>query len=480
MLLRRARTPPLLLLLALAAPTRAETPMAERLRQLEDAVRAQQQEIERLRAELERQRAARPQAEAAPQPPEAASAAAPAKPPFVPPDWLSKIAFFGDLRYRHEGFYHQPHRAEQDVTARNRERIRGRLGLRFTYSDELAATFRAATGDPNDPISTNENLTGIFTRKHVNLDWAYLTFSPGKSFALRPGAIAITAGKFPNPIFRTDEMVFDEDLALEGLAETVQLLDRPHGPLDQVRLHVLEWTFAEIANKEDGWLFGGQVNPALHVGPVALEAGLGQYWWLNPDLIAQALSRNTTAFTASGAPVANSAFNSSLTNTNRLVVANIQPPPTTPGKTPAAFTAITGYKSGFNQTNLTLAATVPDVVRARPLRLWGDYVYNWNAAGPPSGWTAGLRLGDTRSRGDWAFTGFYEHLGQEAAISSFAWSEFGTAGTNVEGPGVGIDYQLLGPFTLSARGFFTNFIERPKGVTNPTLTRFQLDALVRF
>src|SRR5579884_4006765 len=108
MLLRRARTPPLLLLLALAAPTRAETPMAER------------------------QRAARPQAEAAPQPPEAASAAAPAKPPFVPPDWLSKIAFFGDLRYRHEGFYHQPHRAEQDVTARNRERIRGRLGLRFT------------------------------------------------------------------------------------------------------------------------------------------------------------------------------------------------------------------------------------------------------------------------------------------------------------------------------------------------------------
>src|SRR5579885_2915863 len=126
MLPRRARTPPVLLLLALAAPARAATPMAQRLRQLEDAVRAQQQEIERLRA-------ARPQAEAAPQPPEAAKAAEPPKPPFVPPDWLSKIAFFGDLRYRHEGFYHQPHRAEQDVTARNRERIRGRLGLRFTY-----------------------------------------------------------------------------------------------------------------------------------------------------------------------------------------------------------------------------------------------------------------------------------------------------------------------------------------------------------
>ncbi|HLK10579.1 MAG TPA: putative porin [Candidatus Binatia bacterium] len=475
----------LLLIALLAAPAAAETPLERRLRQLEDAVRRQQQEIERLRAELRQQKAAGEAAEnraeeAQRQATATAATVEQAKPWFNPPDWLRKVSLFGDLRYRQEGFYHQPHRQGQEVTARNRERIRGRLGLRFAYSDELSATFRSATGDPNDPISTNDTLTGVFARKHVNLDWAYLTFTPGKTFDLRPGVLSITAGKFPNPIFRTDEMVFDEDLALEGLTQTVEVLGRPHGPLDQVRVRALEWTFAEVADKEDGWMLGGQVNPSLHFGTVLFEAGLGQYWWLNPDLIAQALSRNTTAFTASGAPVANSAFNPALANTNRLMTASIQPPTTTPGKTPPPFTAITGYKSGFNQTNLTLAATVPDVVRARPLRLWLDYVYNWEAAGPPSGWTAGLRLGETSARGDWALTGFYEHLGQEAAISSFTWSEFGTGATNVEGPGVGVDYQPLDPFTLSARSFFTNFINRPTGSTNPTLTRFQLDALVRF
>src|SRR5438132_1501863 len=106
-----------------------------------------------------------------------------------------------------------------------------------------------------------------------------------------------TAGKFPNTIFRTDEMVFDEDISAEGLSQTFQLLGQPLGALDQVKLHALEWTFNEISNKEDGWMFGGQVNPSLHFGDLQLEAGLGQYWWLNPDQIAQALSRNPTAFT---------------------------------------------------------------------------------------------------------------------------------------------------------------------------------------
>src|SRR6266571_52513 len=109
-----------------------------------------------------------------------------------------------------------------DTTASNRERIRARLGVRFAFSDELSATIRGASGNINDPISTNENLTGNFNRKSFNLDWAYLTFTPGQSFGIRPGAIAFTAGKFPNPIFRTDEMVFDEDISAEGLSHAGQ------------------------------------------------------------------------------------------------------------------------------------------------------------------------------------------------------------------------------------------------------------------
>src|SRR5207244_10800261 len=105
-------------------------------------------------------------------------------------------------------------------------------------------------------------------------------------------------------------MGFDEDLSPEGAGETFQLLAKPMGVLDQIKVHALQWTFTEVSNQQDGWMFGGQVNPALHFGDVEVEFGLGQFWWLNPDLIAQALNKNSTAFDATGKPIANAGFNS--------------------------------------------------------------------------------------------------------------------------------------------------------------------------
>ena len=51
-----------------------------------------------------------------------------------------------------------------------------------------------------------------------------------------------------------------------------------------------------------------------------LEGGVAQWWWLNPNFIAQALNTNS------------SLFNSNLVTTN-------------------GDGDITGYDSGFNQTN---------------------------------------------------------------------------------------------------------------------------------
>ena len=457
--------------------------MEQRMRLLEEELRRTKDELRTLKGRVEQQRAVgqATQKDLEETTATAKAASDAAKKSASLPDWLAKTTVFGDVRYRHEGYYNQPQQNGADVTARNRERVRARLGVKFAFNDELSATVRGASGNINDPISTNETLTGNFNRKNFNLDLAFITFAPGKSFGWRPGVASITAGKFQNPMFKPTELVFDEDLSPEGLSQTFQLLDRPYGALDQVKLHAMEWTFAEIANKQDGWMFGGQINPTAHFGDVQVEAGLGQFWWLNPDLIAQALSRNTTAFTASGAPVANSSFTSSLSNTNLLVTQKVQPPTQKGGKKPSAFTAITGYQSAFNQTNLALAATVPSVVAAQPLKVWLDYVHNWEAATDDAhGFQTGIRLGQTKTKGDWSIYGFYESLGQEAAISSFTSSEFGTAGTNVKGPALGIDYQLMNPLTVSARGYFTNFINRPSGTSNPTLSRIQLDALVRF
>ena len=472
----------------------AETSAERRLRQLELQLQRTQEEMKQLRKEIEQQKAVTKASQEQVQ--RAADNADLAKAKTAKlPDWMNSFTPFGDLRFRHEGFYNQPHLADQDVTANNRERIRARVGLRFAYSDEIAATVRLASGNINDPISTNQTLTGNFTPFSINLDWAYLTVAPGKTFGIRPGLVTVNAGKFPNPMFKVGELVWDDDLSPEGFNEIVALLDSPIGDpnsvsLDQVKLFAEQWTFSQINNRQDGWMFGGQVNPSMHVGTVQVEAGIGQYGWLNADQIAQATSRNTTAFTASGAAVPNPNFNSNLVNTNQIVVKHIQPP-TQKGKAqPAAFSATTGFVSDFNQTNVTLAATLPNVIEAQPLRFFFDYVNNWGAVGADKGFglQAGLRLGQTKVLGDWSAYALYEYLEQDAVVSAFTWSDFGLGGTNVKGPVIGIDYQLLNPLTLSARAYFTKFIDQPwvasqgtsNFVNNPTQTRLQLDAIMKF
>jgi len=138
------------------------------------------------------------------------------------PDWLNRTSFFGDIRYRHEGFYHSELQA--NIPTRNRERIRARLGLGVDVNEELSGKLRIVTGDANDPISTNQTLSELFTRKPINLDWAFITISPWQTIGLdkltgseKPMA-SVTAGKFPVPMFApgNSELVFDGDLSPEG------------------------------------------------------------------------------------------------------------------------------------------------------------------------------------------------------------------------------------------------------------------------
>jgi hypothetical protein len=458
--------------LAVHGAAEAAMTTEQRLRALEALVQQQQEEIKQLRGELRRQRDEAPQqAERADDKTKAAKADDKAKPAdkktAALPEWVNKFTPFGDIRIRQEGFYRQPRGGDDPPDhARNRTRYRWRLGLKYAYSEELGATIRLASGNPDDPISTNETLEGNFTRKNVNLDWAYLTVAPGKSFGMRPGLLTVNAGKFPNPMFKVGEMVFDEDLSPEGFNETVALLDQPIGPLDQVKLHVQQWSFEEIADAQDGWMFGGQVNPSLHFGNVLVEAGVGQYWWLNPDSIAVAGNTNSTICGL----------------TTNLVNAEVDGVPLQASGCPGDDDAVvTGFAGGFNQTNLTLAATVPDVVGSMPLRMFGDYVYNWQAPdGDAAGFMTGVRLGNPKDKGDWAAGLLYEYLERDATIGTFAWSDFGNGGTNQQGPVLQLDYQLLKPLTLTARGYFTRLIDAPPTLDNRTQIRMQLDALLRF
>jgi type II secretory pathway pseudopilin PulG len=139
-------------LVAGSGEARAETALERRLRQLEETVQQQQQEIRGLRRELEHEKTSgkltEQKAESTKQQVEPAAKA------WSAPDWLKRVTLFGDMRFRFEGFYNQPSSEGTKVTANNRERIRARIGLKFAPTDEVAFTVRATSGNPNDPIST--------------------------------------------------------------------------------------------------------------------------------------------------------------------------------------------------------------------------------------------------------------------------------------------------------------------------------------
>lgn len=430
----------------------AEPSAEERIRALERALEQQREEIRELRRLLNEQKTSATLTRQQAQQAEAKATAVETAQKRLP-RWLERLSLFGDLRVRYEGFYHRPEEAGEPVTIGGQARLRARLGATYRFGDELAATIMLASGNPNNPISNNQTFTDDFTPKAINLNWAYLTFTPGKTFGVRPGLVALTAGKFELPFFRVGELVYDNDLAVEGFSEVVQLLAEPIGPLQQVRLFAQQWAFNEALGEPDGWVFGGQVNPMLQLGPAQLELGIAQWWYLNPDQIAVGLNSN-----------------SSLVNTNLVVTGMVD-----------GEQEIVAYRSGFNLTNLTIAATVPNVLRQMPVKLFLEYVHNWQAATSRSnGIQVGAKLGQVQVRGDWAVSALYEFLAQEAALSAFTWSDFGTSGTNLQGPVFAIDYQLLDPLTLTARTFITNYIQAPPLTTNPTLFRLQLDALVRF
>jgi len=128
----------------------AEMSTEERLRALESALRKAQGEIERLRGEIQQQKAisqgAQTQIEEARKVTEDQGKKIEEAKKSAVPDWAKKVSLFGDVRMRHEGFYHQPaDKGGSAVTARNRERIRARIGAKATFSDELSATIRLAT-----------------------------------------------------------------------------------------------------------------------------------------------------------------------------------------------------------------------------------------------------------------------------------------------------------------------------------------------
>ena len=198
--------------------------------------------------------------------------------------WAERVAFYGDVRYRHEQIRDDTLNDSGVRDAdRYRDRIRARLNAQAQVTEDISVGIGFATVEGGDPRSSNQTLEDVFSRKSVDLDLAYFDWS----FADWGHLIG---GKMKQPFFKPGQSLFwDGDVNPEGLALTFE-----RGALfgSAYSYWIDEVSGPQSARTSDTMLFGGQIGARLPLGEsnlvlaahyYDLSAGQGRAPFYNGD-----------------------------------------------------------------------------------------------------------------------------------------------------------------------------------------------------
>ncbi len=424
---------------------------------------------------------------------------------------LKKIGpfnFSGDLRLRDEPFFGGPSDQSQ---VRNRMRYRLRVNANAKLNDEISGGLSLASGDINDPISTNQTVNQFYTRKSIGIDKAFINYNP---HYFKP--LTLTGGKFAYPWYNT-ELTWDKDLNPEGLAQTLAF-DVNHAPLlRRIALVGFELPFSEVANTSttnksivQSVVYGGQLQTAWVFGPrVRFSAYSGVYNYHNADPIAFAIQKanlkNPTTPLTGALPLVGTGFQNSVLVTTQSGIVTVSG---TPVSTGVKTITDTQFASKFALLDSIARFDIQTPSAKWPVTLIGDYVQNMEACGnlnnlrptPPSTKTATFsqafsapcvsnqrraywlegRLGRLQDKGDWQFAYTRMFIEREAVMSAFNASDI-RQGSNTSQHRAEVLYQALPNVQFA----FTGFLGRPLNLGNSKppediLQRYQFDLTYKF
>lgn len=440
---------------------------------------------------------------------------------------LSSMTFSGDLRLRYESTYGQlnasangdnPLLLGNEISSRQRLRIRARLSIRGSIGKEFDWGLRFGTGSFADAISNNQTLTDFYNRKPFSLDNMYIAWTPQRAPGLR-----IQGGKFDVPWLRT-EMTIDNDLNPEGLSETYS---RPFKNSTLKNLTLIAWqlpflernsAFVRNANGtinvdesrragRDLALYGAQLLARFEPAPdLALTLALTDLFFSGTQFITpiQVFGPNLQLPVTINIPA-------TATSPAQTVTAQVSIPREllVAGNALGISTASNNatnrdgrLASGYNLVDFIGRL---DLTRSKrfPVALIFDFVTNTqvhdvSVAGPANstvflpnhennGYWAEIQVGKTSKRGDIAFGYTFSRIEKDAVLTPFNFSDIAQQ-SDVRVHRLGFTYAADPRVLLTLTGLVTQrpnallgaFGTTPPGSLNTPTTRLQFDTTFRF
>jgi len=297
-----------------------------------------------------------------------------------PATWHEKMEVNGDFRFRWEGYF------KENQATRHRERFRLRLNMGTVITDELDFGVRLSSGDPGNPGSGNQPMGEFFTRKTLNIDRAFLSYTP-KAVP----SVTLGGGKFGYPLTRT-EMIWDNDINWEG---TYQHLSIDNGGPATFKLTAVQSPLNEIKRSNDSFLFAQAAEINFGLGKHSLKLALTNYTFREIDQVA----------------LASEAKELRTHNTNLL------------RRDREGFKVI-GFLSDFNLVDVIAGVTFDTGNPDYPVSILGDWVTNTRAATEDdTGIWVTSQYGRANAPGTFSISYTFAHIEQEAVVSNFAFSE---------------------------------------------------------
>lgn len=354
---------------------------------------------------------------------------------------VGRFRFTGDVRVRYENFF------VKDAEQRHRERIRARFGFQGRLNEDFNAGIFLATGtlsngSPSlaDPVSTNETLTGFFERKAIGLDRAWITYNPQNHKWLE-----LTGGKWAYTWIRTP-MTFDNDLNPEGFSEKATF-DLNHPVFKRVTFQGMQILFSENGSAgfpgfDDSYAAGVAFNTRMQLGKrVTITPSFSYLDWHNEDTIAQAASPATipgtilpvvgggggtvTLPTTTATRVINA---NAMTNATRNCGAVASPHP----ECRQGGAAHREFVSKFAYADFIVNTNIKTPWARWPINLLAEYEKNLDAVNESptasgkqdTAYWLEASIGQTRNKNDLLFGYSFGHMEQDAFISQFGDSDF--------------------------------------------------------